>query len=452
MDSLGHAVSEDSSVLFTAGQHVLIAQYAGDASFQPGISVPALINITRAPTITGVQSNITTVTAGQSITLSASVVSALATYGGPLTGTITFTAGGQRVGPPVAVSSAVDPNTNLMTGTASMPIPSLPLGPNSITATYSGDVNYADSTSQTLAVNVVSTTPSCVVSNFTADPNPYLIDAATPIRISITANCAYDLRDGAPNGGLQLSGTGTATTLYASPDTFYLQASGDNTPAGTLQTLVVEQYNFGYPCEVYGFAATPNPIISPTLSGSTTVSAAAGCNFTIRSGSPVGPILASSSTNSNVNYVATATTGNSVTDGTQFYMVGPGLDNPPTLASLTVRVLKSQPACYVAQFSASPQRILTPGPLGVTTITALAGCAFDIRVGRPDGTVFVSASGYASTQTGAWVSEGMTFYLQRAGDTTAAGTLATTTVLLLTGDQSLCGSPGGTPAHCSGAR
>jgi len=302
-------------------------------------------------------------------------------------------------------------------------------------------------------VNVVSTAPSCVVSNFTADPNPNLQLVSTAlVTVSITADCAYDMREFAPDGTLQVSATGATTTQLGGGGLMYLQRHGDTTPAGTLQTLLIGFEGTDVPCQVYGFAATPNPIISPTLSGSTTVSAVASCEYTIRSGSPAGPILASSVGNSVRDWVASSTTGNSVTDGTQFYMVSTAYDNPVTMASLTVRVLKSQPACYVAQFSANPQRILTPGPLGVTTITAQAGCAFDIRIGGPDGTLFASASGYASTQTGAWVSDGMTFYLQRAGDTTAAGTIATTTVFLLSGDHSLCASPGGTSEHCSGVR
>lgn len=57
----------------------------------------------------------------------------------------------------------------------------------------------------------------------------------------------------------------------------------------------------------------------------------------------------------------------------------------------------------------------------------------EIRVDRPDGTVFTSGGSRGSAQTGPWVSDGMTFYLQDVTGgkpLTAVNTLATLVVRL----------------------
>jgi hypothetical protein len=276
------------------------------------------------------------------------------------------------------------------------------------------------------------------VTNFTADPNPVTVYDGSFSTISVTANCTFDVRAGAPNGTLLDTGTGIATVQasLSNTTTFYLQRHADTTAAGTLQTLPVLIRSGTLPCQVFGFAATPNPIISSTLSGSTTVSGVATCPFTIRVGSPRGKILANSTDSSclvsvlgpTCDYVASATTNDSITNGTQFFMVG-NLIDPGTFASFTERVLKSVPECDVVEFSAYPERIVTVNPPASTTITAEAGCAFDIRIGGPSGSLLTSGAGYVSEQTG--ISNETTFYLQMAGDTTAAGTLRTVTVRLM---------------------
>jgi hypothetical protein len=222
---------------------------------------------------------------------------------------------------------------------------------------------------------------------------------------------------------------------------YYLQRQGDTTTSGTLQTLPVSVQPGSAPCQVYGFAASPNPIIAATGSGSTMVSGVANCLFEIRQGRPQGTLVATSILAPTYNYVASAITASTVTNGTQFFMAPPQLGRTAqnSLAAITVNVLKSESACEVVQFSANPQRILSTNGLGATTIMVLAGCAFDIRIGGPSGVRFASGSGYLAAQTGQWVNNGMTFYLQRAGDTTAAGTLQTETVLLLSGNHSVAG-------------
>jgi hypothetical protein len=91
-------------------------------------------------------------------------------------------------------------------------------------------------------------------------------------------------------------------------------------------------------------------------------------------------------------------------------------------------VLASAPLCVVTNFSANPNPIISGTRAGATTINVNAGCAYDVRIGSPNGTIFFTALGPMSGTTGPWVTNGMTFYLQLFGDATPAGTLGKLTV------------------------
>ena len=183
------------------------------------------------------------------------------------------------------------------------------------------------------------------------------------------------------------------------------------------------------PCQSVGFAATPNPIISPTLSGTTYITAVvsnvlfnAPCPFDIRVGSPSGTLLATA-----VDAVVTPA-GPWVTNGMQFFLQQHGDTTPQgTLGTITMSVLASAPLCLVTDFSASPNPIISPA-LAETTINVNASCFYDVRIGGPTGQIFFTGGGAASAPTGPWVTNGMTFYLQLHGDTTPAGTIATLAV------------------------
>jgi hypothetical protein len=88
-----------------------------------------------------------------------------------------------------------------------------------------------------------------------------------------------------------------------------------------------------------------------------------------------------------------------------------------------------------AQFTATPNPIaLTDGGFqGVTTLDwhTTKTQAAEIHVGSPGGQLFCSLGGTGSCQTGKWVTNGMTFYLQNskaAKPTDPSATLAVMTV------------------------
>lgn len=82
------------------------------------------------------------------------------------------------------------------------------------------------------------------------------------------------------------------------------------------------------------------------------------------------------------------------------------------------------PGCTVISFSAGPNPIYTDANVGITSILANVTCPYEIRVGSPIGTLFATGNGFTSTLTGNWVSDGLQFYLQKAGNTAYSGTLA----------------------------
>jgi parallel beta-helix repeat protein len=96
-----------------------------------------------------------------------------------------------------------------------------------------------------------------------------------------------------------------------------------------------------------------------------------------------------------------------------------------------------RPAPFEASLTASPNPIPVTGAgvLGVTTLSWLAPGVqvVEIRIGSPDGELFAGGYSRGSAQTGLWVRDGMTFYLQDISGgkpLTAENTLARVVVRL----------------------
>jgi hypothetical protein len=98
----------------------------------------------------------------------------------------------------------------------------------------------------------------------------------------------------------------------------------------------------------------------------------------------------------------------------------------------------SPPAYHPASLTASPNPIpVSGGQPGATTISwnAPSASIIQVRVNSPSGALFTDNVNSGSMMTAAWVTNGMTFYLQDASSgapTIAANTLATLTVNLKT--------------------
>jgi hypothetical protein len=146
----GNTATFTTSAL-TTGSHSITATYNGNATHAASTSSVLTQFVNAAPpatTTTTITSSNNPSTFGQSVTFTATV----ATASGTPTGTVTFFDGATNIG-----SGTLSGNTATYTTSA------LSVGSHNITSVYSGNSNYATSTSSVLiqVVNTVNTTPIC---------------------------------------------------------------------------------------------------------------------------------------------------------------------------------------------------------------------------------------------------------------------------------------------------
>jgi subtilase family serine protease len=153
LNAQGNTLTPNSINTFSVGTHTIRAAYTGDPSFLPNQAQPTSFVITKGVTSVTLAASPTTAVVGGSVTLTATVNTS--SFGNPPTGKVAFTAGGKKLGT-VSVTGGSDPNTGLASATASVSTVNLPAGADAITATYSGDQNYAGAT---VAISVTITAP-----------------------------------------------------------------------------------------------------------------------------------------------------------------------------------------------------------------------------------------------------------------------------------------------------
>jgi len=188
------------------GTHSVSVSYSGDASFNASSSAaPLSFSITKvAPGINlyvgpnlGFQTNVT-VGLGTTVTLSVDVgISALAA---PPAGTVTFYLGSVVLG---TAPLGPPPYYNPSVSAAVLNVSSLPLGTDSVTASYGGDANYDAATSN--AVTVVVMQPAGI----TASVNPPSGTLAQSY--VVTANVAGASGQPAPTGAILFYISGGST-------------------------------------------------------------------------------------------------------------------------------------------------------------------------------------------------------------------------------------------------
>lgn len=138
------------------GQHNVEAVYSGDGNYQTSTSAPFLWKAQLEPTTVGVTTAPSSSPYGQQVMLTATV-SASDPQNHIPTGDMTFTYAGASLG-----------KASVIGGVAMLYVTSLPVGTDTVTATYSGDMNFASGTGS--GTQVVTAYPSTTV--LTAAPNP----------------------------------------------------------------------------------------------------------------------------------------------------------------------------------------------------------------------------------------------------------------------------------------
>ena len=198
--------------------HNIEATYPGDTNFNASTSGTVSLQSTKISTSTLLSSSTTSSTFGQQVVFTATLVPSLV---GALTpsGNVTFKNGGTTLGT-AAVSG----------GVATLNVTSLPVGVDSITATYAGDSNFITSTSPALGVTVSKATPVITWANPT--PITYgTVLSGTQLNAATTVPGTFAYNQ--PASTLLSVGTYTLSTTFTPTD------STDYTIATASVTLVV---------------------------------------------------------------------------------------------------------------------------------------------------------------------------------------------------------------------
>jgi large repetitive protein len=141
-------------VFGAVGAHTIVAQYGGAATFAASASVPLTQNVKLVPTTTALSSSLNPSLVGQAVKFTATVTS---TTSGTPAGSVTFTNNGVLMGSATLNAS----------GVATFPRVFGAVGAHVIVAQYSGDTNFAGSTSAPLTENV----------------NPFTVAANLPLNV-----------------------------------------------------------------------------------------------------------------------------------------------------------------------------------------------------------------------------------------------------------------------------
>ncbi len=221
----GVATFSDSAL--AVGSHSITATYVASTNFAGSSSTAVSQVVNQANTTTGLVSSLNPSTSGASVMFTATVSAASPGSGTP-TGTVTFNDGSTAIGLPVTLSG----------GVASVTTSTLTAGVHSITADYSGDTNFATSTSTPALSQTVNQAPQITSTNaatFTQGTPGTFTVTTTGYPISTLTETGETLPTGVTfvdNGNDTATIASTAATP-TSTTTFMITAANGITPNAT---------------------------------------------------------------------------------------------------------------------------------------------------------------------------------------------------------------------------
>jgi hypothetical protein len=287
--TLANGTAKLAVATFAPGSHSITIQYSGDSNFSASTSSAFTETVNPATTTTTLSPSLNPATAGQSVTLTATVQSS---SGAAVSGTVTFLDGSTTLG-----------TATLSSGSAQFTTSSLAPGTHSLTAAYTANADFAASTSSLLSetVNQIATTTT-----LSSSLNP----ASAGQSVTFTATI---------QGGPGNSATGTVTFMDGST-TLGTATVSSNSAQFTTTTLAAGSHSI---TAVYGgstnFAGSTSTVLTQTINLISTTTTVA---------SSVNPALAGQS----VTFTATIQpgSGNSATGIVTF------MDGSTSLGSATV--------------------------------------------------------------------------------------------------------------------
>ena len=182
----GSGVASLAIATLAAGGHSITATYSGGTTYTASTSAVLKETVDKATSATALKSSTNSSSYDEPVTFMATVTSA----GGTPTGNITFLANGKSLG-----------SGSLVNGVSSLTTSSIPVGTNSITATYSGSDDFSGSSSS--AVSLV-TTAAATTTQVASSLNPSSYDEAVTFTATVTPATA-----GAPAGTVTFLSNGT---------------------------------------------------------------------------------------------------------------------------------------------------------------------------------------------------------------------------------------------------
>jgi hypothetical protein len=196
-NSLGSATLDNAgraSITFstlTPGSYSIVASYSGDTRFSPSTSAANSLTVNKGPTTTTLAGTPNPSAFGQAVILAATVTGAAGT--GTPTGAVTFSDGATAIG-----------TATLNQGKAALNVNSLKAGTHTLTASYAGDTNFANSASAAISqtVNKTSTTTTLA-----GTPNPSVFGQPVTFTATVVASGGGA---GTPSGSVTLSDGGNS--------------------------------------------------------------------------------------------------------------------------------------------------------------------------------------------------------------------------------------------------
>ncbi len=351
--------------------------------------------------------------AGETITLMATGLGVIADSSGNL---IDSAVAGQPYSGP-APNTAVDPvsaTVNNATGqiiSAGIPTGSTGLYqvqiqlPSGLTASPAAQISIAQ---DAFVSNIVTIPVLASPGGVYAVPNPVPANtAATTVYWTLTSTGNVAVHSGSAAGPLVGSGPATGSASISNVtdgEILYLTDSSNGNVLATT-TLNVQQA----PATVT-LLANPNPVPVPVGNtyGRTTISwnvPSATTGLQLHVGSPAGPLFGAST-----GGTGSATTGNWVTDGMTFYLT---TTSGVVEGSVPIHVQSVSGTITPAQ---NPVPLVPGTPYGQTSVTwsAPSASATEIHLISPSGPLFASGTNSGTATTGAWITDGLTLYLQDA--------------------------------------
>jgi hypothetical protein len=207
------------------GAHIIVVDYGGDSVYAGNFSPAVLVEVEASTTNVVVTTTSPSYAPGATFVATAAITSTNATAGAAPSGTVTFALDGVTQ----AVASVVTGTPSTATATLTAPLTS---GPHQIVATYSGDTNYAASTSLATAITVSKNPPTVVItSNLTTVPPGQALVLTATVTPSVAPAAGAEQN---PTGAVVFyNGTAILGTVNLTP-----AASGDSSIATlTSQTV-----------------------------------------------------------------------------------------------------------------------------------------------------------------------------------------------------------------------